>query len=470
MPSRQDQLHSYQFMTQRVVAALVMRETDPAQSPFRRIASATMAGALFAALGLAGAAVYGALRGASAEGWRDNGTVIIERESGAKYIYRDGTLHPVLNYASALLIVGSASPKIVTVSRGALAGAHRGTTYGIPKAPDALPDPGRLQRPPWTVCTVPDPGNRGTRLAVLSLQSRRDVGRPLDESSGMLVSAPGDEIYLIWRNQRYQIRDRDVVLAALGGSRQPRVPISAALRNTLTTGADISRIHLPATRGSPSTATKNGRVGQVFVIVNEGKAVQYAVALPAGLAPITQLQADILLGDPDSASLVNQTVAISMPPAEYNTIPKVPLALSRGDTAPPESAPKLVSLAPETVVCTLIRGGGAASELRVDVPAPDLTGATTTGVRAPEGTPLADRVVIPPGSGAVVESISSPTDTNGALSIITDLGIRYPVARPEVLAMLGYAGVTPVKVPSEVVSLLPTGPALDPAAALQPAT
>src|SRR5262245_2790829 len=105
MPSRQDQLHSYQFMIQRVVSALVMRETDPAQSPFRRIASATMAGALFAALGLAGAAVYGALRGASAEGWRDNSTVIIERESGAKYIYRDGTLHPVLNYASALLIV-----------------------------------------------------------------------------------------------------------------------------------------------------------------------------------------------------------------------------------------------------------------------------------------------------------------------------------------------------------------------------
>ena len=46
MPSRQDQLHSYQFMVQRVVAALVMRETDPAQSPFRRAAGASLASVL----------------------------------------------------------------------------------------------------------------------------------------------------------------------------------------------------------------------------------------------------------------------------------------------------------------------------------------------------------------------------------------------------------------------------------------
>src|SRR5215217_6301502 len=48
MPSRQDQLHSYQFSVQRVVSALVMRETDPAQAPFRRAAGATLASILLA--------------------------------------------------------------------------------------------------------------------------------------------------------------------------------------------------------------------------------------------------------------------------------------------------------------------------------------------------------------------------------------------------------------------------------------
>jgi len=59
MPSRQDQLHSYQFMIQRVVAALVMRETDPARSPFRRAAGATLASVLCAAIALGGRSMGG---------------------------------------------------------------------------------------------------------------------------------------------------------------------------------------------------------------------------------------------------------------------------------------------------------------------------------------------------------------------------------------------------------------------------
>ncbi|MEN3308214.1 MAG: hypothetical protein V7603_4416, partial [Micromonosporaceae bacterium] len=36
MASRRDQLQSYQFLIHRVISALVMRETDPAESPLRR--------------------------------------------------------------------------------------------------------------------------------------------------------------------------------------------------------------------------------------------------------------------------------------------------------------------------------------------------------------------------------------------------------------------------------------------------
>ena len=52
MPSRQDQLHSYQFTVQRVVSALVSRDTDPAQAPFRRAATATLASVLLAVVGV----------------------------------------------------------------------------------------------------------------------------------------------------------------------------------------------------------------------------------------------------------------------------------------------------------------------------------------------------------------------------------------------------------------------------------
>ena len=70
MASRQDELHSYQFSVQRVVAALVLRETDPPRSPFRRLAGATLAGVLVTALVVAGYALWGVLRPGGSDAWR----------------------------------------------------------------------------------------------------------------------------------------------------------------------------------------------------------------------------------------------------------------------------------------------------------------------------------------------------------------------------------------------------------------
>ena len=50
----------------------------------------------------------------------------------------------MLNYASALLIIGAERPKTVLVSRRAIDGVPRGLPLGIADAPDSLPAPGRL--------------------------------------------------------------------------------------------------------------------------------------------------------------------------------------------------------------------------------------------------------------------------------------------------------------------------------------
>ena len=75
-------------------------------------------------------------------------------------------------------------------------------------------------------------------------------------------------------------------------------------------------------------------------------------------------------------------------------------------------------------------------------------------------------VVIAPGRGVLVRSATAP---DGALGLVTDLGVRYPVPSAEALGMLGFAEVAPVPRPAAVVGLLLTGPALDPAAAARPA-
>jgi hypothetical protein len=75
---------------------------------------------------------------------------------------------------------------------------------------------------------------------------------------------------------------------------------------------------------------------------------------------------------------------------------------------------------------------------------------------------------VPPGQGAVVEAVAAPDAPGGSVWLLTDLGLRYPVPTVDILAMLGYPAVRPVRVPASLVALVPTGPVLDPAAALHP--
>ena len=121
MASRRDQLQSYQFLVQRVVSALVMQETDPAQSPFRRLTGSAFASIMVAVLALAAVGVYGVIRPGGKDTWRAGNAVIVEKETGTRYVYRDGKLHPMANYASALLLLGSHG-KPLSVSSNSLVG------------------------------------------------------------------------------------------------------------------------------------------------------------------------------------------------------------------------------------------------------------------------------------------------------------------------------------------------------------
>jgi hypothetical protein len=79
---------------------------------------------------------------------------------------------------------------------------------------------------------------------------------------------------------------------------------------------------------------------------------------------------------------------------------------------------------------------------------------------------LADRVAVPGGRGALAATLlPDGAAATGVVYLVTDQGIKYPLAGEDTDAVrtaLGYAGVTPVAVPPAVLSLIPTGPALDP--------
>jgi type VII secretion protein EccB len=469
MASRTDQLHSHQFTLQRVVSALAMRDPDPSSSPMRRIGGALLASVMLAALAVAAVGVYGVLRPGGDDSWRSGDAVIIEKETGARFVYRDGALHPVLNYSSALLILGAAQPKRVTVSRASLADVTRGSPLGIPGAPDLLPVGGELVTTAWTLCSGRPAGGVSGVESVLFIGSVPSAAPELLAERALLAVDPAGDLHLIWHKRRYVIRDEGVVLAAFTWTRQAAIRVAPAVLTAVPAGPDLARLSIP--KGKKSTLD-GYRVGQVFVVENQGGARQYAVAMPQGLADITQVQADLLLADPANPSSGAQPARLSQ--SVYASTQRAPSLILSGEIAPPVTTPDLAHPAAQGAVCTSFADGSAEPE--VGTIASLLTGSgqipTTHGAVGNRDVgvagPTLDWVVVAPGRGAIVEALAGPGSPSGLLAIVSDLGVVHPVPSADVLAMLGYAGVRPQRLPASVVSLLPSGRVLDPAIARLP--
>jgi type VII secretion protein EccB len=440
VPARQDQLQSHQFSTQRVVAALLAHDPDPARSPFRHTPAATLVGVLLAVLALAGAAVYGLLTGAAPGDWRDEGAILVEKESGARYVYlkADGRLHPVLNYTSALLAVHSVDAQVVLMPRATLAAAPLGGPLGIPGAPDSLPPRGALVTAPWTLCSA---------LAGSTLLVGAGVrgGRPLvtpkagSAAEGLLVSTVDSQEYLVYAGRRFRIPDPEPVLAALGWHSRPPVRVVPALVNALPSGPDL-RPPAIANRGRPSGVLPGAKVGQLVTAPGH----QVAVVLADGVYDLTELQAALLLADP---ATVPGPLALTT--AQYGALHRSATGLQAPDSLP-TSVPSLVG--PVNSLCVNDSG------ILLDPTVPD-------GPSAGGGAGV-DRILVPRGRGAIVEAAAAPgaPPGTGTLSIVTDAGVRYPLASAQLLGILGYGGIAPQRVPAGLVALLPSGPALDPAA------
>jgi hypothetical protein len=137
----------------------------------------------------------------------------------------------------------------------------------------------------------------------------------------------------------------------------------------------------------------------------------------------------------------------------------------------PRSRPEFV--APRDglgTVCATFNPGAATPEISVDPSMPSRDPATTTPKRSSTGTALADRVLVPPGTAAVVEAMPTAQAPAGTISLVTDMGRNYPLADPKLLEVLGYSTAVPVRIPAGLIARIPQGPGLDPAAATRQVT
>lgn len=448
MSSRRDQLHAYQFMMQRVTSALIVHETDPEQTPLRRGVGAVFAGVMIAVLVAAGFGVYGVFTGVGGTSWKADGAIVIERETGATFVYRGGVLQPVLNYASARLISGAQDPGPHRVAGKDLVDVPRRPTVGIPGAPTSLPPADRAAGTPWTLCSVPVQDSSGESSTTTTLLVGRDVagGEGLG-SRGILVEADGTE-YLIWRDHRYRITG-DTVIRSVFGAQTSTVDAGAAWLNGLPAGEDIGPLPVPD-RGDQSVLP-GSKVGDI-VYHPLGGGRQYYLVLADELRPVTEFEVRILRGQ--------YAVEPSEVPASAVNAAPVATPPSPTDTAPPTETPDLVSKG--AVLCAHTTEATAVPKVTVGGNTTALTDGIQTTGETSTGTTLADRVLVPPGSVAVVRVAET-----GSLTLVTDVGLRFPVPSAEVLTRLGYTVGNAVTMPAALVTRIPEGPTLDPTAAMQ---
>ncbi len=138
MQTQRDHVHAHQFQMGRMSSALVLGDPTSAEDPASRSIVGLVIGLVLAVLIVAGFAVYGLIVPGGSKSWRAAGAIIVEKETGNRYVYLNGVLRPTLNLTSAMLIEG-ASAKIQLTARNSLKGVPHGSPIGIAGAPQTVP-------------------------------------------------------------------------------------------------------------------------------------------------------------------------------------------------------------------------------------------------------------------------------------------------------------------------------------------
>nr|WSX75670.1 type VII secretion protein EccB [Streptomyces sp. NBC_00899] len=427
MQTRRDHVQAYQFAMGRLASALVSGDAGRGESPTRRSALGSVFGAALVVLLCAGFGVYGLIRPAPKSDWRKDGTVVLEEDTGNRYVYVGGVLRPLRNYASALLITGErTAPE--TLSANALAGIAHGAPVGIPGAPDTVPEASALAAGPWARC-LPGPGSGGAGQS-LAFGPSTTALRPLPADRQILVSDPGGTRYLVLRSVKYPVPDR-AALIALGLDDQAAFTATADWLGSVPTGAPLAAPPLPgAGTAAGEVAGRAARVGQLFRTSTGGTERHYLLR-PDGLVPVSPTAYALLAARPGAPEPRQ---------VEQTDIALAPVSANRAAT---DRIPDVLGVRPlrDETVCVEQLPGGRRS--------------LTVGRTGPL------RVLLPAGGGVLAVPAGGRS-----LYLITEQGLKYLIADDDAARALGIGGTSRrISLPPGVLALLPDGPVLSRSAA-----
>ena len=474
--STKQQVQAYRYGVRRVVHAVSTGSATPPGTDTARPGLFLVIGAVIAGVVVAGFLVYGFINPKPSIG---SASVLIDGDGGGTYVMRDEVAHPAMNLASAMLAAGGSTdtgdgttPEVRTVTTETLAEVPKGQLLGIPGAPASLPTDEEMVADTWQVCDVvradpaAAPGTPGLRTTTVVVGENGT--RPSPESTAFLVRSDGVRgDWLVVDGRRSVLDTSDsALMAGLGLDPTRERTVSLALLNAIPEGSPLTRPSIPAAGSAVSFGDTDFTVGEVLRVTSATGDADFQLVLQDGIQQVGPVVADVI-----QATSGQGEEPRTVTPASISAAPVAPEP--QDFSAWPRVAPDLAA-ADAPGLCADWRFVDGDAVVRVDPVAAVPLPAGATPVPAPPGADrdaraslgLADAVYLAPGRGFVAALTSSGSATDsGSLVLVTDQGIAYPVVSRAALTALGLSRVQPAS--ADLVSLLPQGPVLDPAAARQ---
>lgn len=427
MATKKDLIEAQGFSRRRLLTAFTSgapggTELEPAK-PLR----AVVAGVALAALVVLAGVFYGLVRPGLPADWENNALILVT-DTGARYVARDGTLHPVLNTASARLLMPAGEYRVISTDQAAIAGIPVAGTVGILGAPDDLPAPGDLAADGWTACAV----EGGTAVSI----GRTPLARA---ATGGTVVVRGDDRFIVFGGTRFAV-DADAaapVLRAAGLDTATATEVDGRWLNLFTPGTPLAP--LVVTGAGHSVAGSPFPVGTAVHPVGAADSERYVITAAGELARLTPFAYQLyLLGT--GAEL---GAAREVGPAEIAGLPNA-AELAGGADWPVEA---IAPLPAGETPCALLRHDQDGLERTV------LAGADATAE-----LPTGDAIRVELDSGALIRADAAA----GLAHLIDATGTAFaiPGADADVLGRLGYATTDVSLVSAAWLQFLPAGPAL----------
>ena len=459
MQSRRDQVEAHTYLLSRLTGALVSADPDAAEPPTRRDSRGIVTGTVVALLAIAVVAGFALFSTRGSTRWKQPQTLILDKSTGSRYLLVEGRLRPVLNLASAKLLLGSRLTT-ASVKTAALKNVPRGGPLGIVGAPDSLPAADRVNRGAWRVCTT---------TPVAALTTYPDVrlitdlaGSPATQrfaaDQGLLVDVLGDGTYLVWQGEALKLSEPWVAdVLGWGGVRPLTVP--SAWLQLLATGPTLEPVAVPGQDDpGPRIDGQATTIGQLFHVDDSGRTNPYYLLQRSGLTALTETQyllASARAGTekPRSISAGALAVAASTDPVPDDGLPAIP--------------PELQRVQPGRLPCLEypVRTKPGRTEL-VWAPVPgdahplvEPEADTATGLHPDQAVRVA------PGGGFLVQVRPTSPASAPSLLLVNDTGTAFPLGDAETATTLGYDATTAAPLPPGYVALLGHGALLSRSAA-----